>query len=60
MTHRFQLSLNGPVLAGEGHNTTQKTYLKISTYNYWPKMFLDFDKHKKFCIRCQQSKKSMN
>jgi len=31
-----------------GHNTTQKTYLKISTSNYWPRMFQDIEKQKKF------------
>ena len=44
----------------EGHNVTQKTYVKISTSYYWPKIFHDIDKHKNFCLRCQQRKKSTN
>ncbi len=38
-----------------GHNATQKTYLKISTFYYWPKMFPGIEKHKNFC---QQQKTS--
>jgi hypothetical protein len=41
-----------------GHNATLKTYLKISTSYYWMKTFQDFKKNAKFCIRCQQQKKS--
>jgi Integrase zinc binding domain len=44
----------------EGHNVTQKTYVKISTSYYWPKIFHYIDKHKNFCLRCQQRKKSTN
>jgi IS30 family transposase len=43
-----------------GHNATPKTYLKISTSYYWPKMLQDIEKHKHFCLRCQQRKKSNN
>ncbi len=43
-----------------GHNAMQKTYLKISTSYYWPKMFQDIEKHKNFCLICQQWKKSAN
>jgi IS30 family transposase len=43
-----------------GHNATHKTYLKISTSYYWPKMIQDIKKHKNFCLRCQQQKKSTN
>ncbi len=40
-----------------GHNATHKTYLKISSSYYWPKMIQDIEKHKNFCLRCQQQKK---
>jgi hypothetical protein len=43
-----------------GHNATHKTYLKISSSYYWPKMIQDIEKHKNFCLRCQQRKKSTN
>jgi Integrase zinc binding domain len=43
-----------------GHKATQKTYLKISTSYFWPKMFQDINKHKNVCLVCQQSKKSTN
>jgi len=43
-----------------GHNATHKMYLKISTLYYWPKMIQDNEKHKNFCHRCQQRKKSTN
>jgi hypothetical protein len=43
-----------------GHNATHKTYLKISTSYYWPKMIQDIERHKNFCLRCQQRKKSTN
>jgi hypothetical protein len=43
-----------------GQNATHKTYLKISTSYYWPKMIQDIEKHKNFCLRCQQRKKSTN
>jgi hypothetical protein len=39
-----------------GHNTTQKTYLQISTSYYWPKMLQDINKHKNICLSCQQRK----
>jgi hypothetical protein len=42
-----------------GHNATQKTYLKILTSYYWPKMFQEIEKHKNFCLQCQQRKKSI-
>jgi Integrase zinc binding domain len=38
----------------------KKTYLKISTSYYWPKMIEDIERHKNFCLRCQQQKKSTN
>jgi Integrase zinc binding domain len=40
-----------------GHNATQKTYLKISTSYFWPKMFHYIIDTK---IRCQQPKKSIS
>jgi IS30 family transposase len=43
-----------------GHNATHKTYLKISTSYFWPKMIQDIEKHKNFCLSCQQWKKSTN
>ena len=43
-----------------GHNATHKMYLKISTSYYWLKMFQDIQKHKTFCLCCQQQKKSTN
>jgi len=35
-----------------GHNVTQKTYLKISTSFYWPKIIQEIERHKNFCLRC--------
>ncbi len=43
-----------------GHNATHKTYLKISSSYYWPKMIQDIKKHKNFCLCCQQRKKLTN
>ncbi len=43
-----------------GHNAAHKTYLKISTSYFWPKMRQDIEKHQSFCLRCQQRKKSTN
>jgi Integrase zinc binding domain len=43
-----------------GHNATHKTYLKISTSYYWPKMIQDIERNKNFCLRCQQRKKYTN
>ncbi len=39
---------------------THKTYLKISTSYYWPKMIQDVERHKNVCLCCQQWKKSTN
>jgi hypothetical protein len=70
-THRLQLSSDGSLPASQvlqeamyeahesifgGHNATQKTYLKILTFYYWPKMFQEIEKHKNFCLQCQQRK----
>jgi hypothetical protein len=33
-----------------GHNAAHKTYLKISTSYFWPKMRQDFEHHQKFCL----------
>jgi hypothetical protein len=41
-----------------GHNATHKTYLKISTSYFWPKIRKDIERHKN--LRCQQRKKSTN
>ncbi len=43
-----------------GHNAMHKTYLKISTSYFWPKMIQDIERHKNFCLHCQQWKKTMN
>jgi len=43
-----------------GHNATHKTYLKISTSYFWPKMRQDSEHHQNYCLRCQQQKKSTN
>jgi hypothetical protein len=43
-----------------GHNAPHKTYLKMSTSYYWLKMIQDIEKHKNFCLPCQQQKKSTN
>jgi len=43
-----------------GHNATHKTYLKISTSYFWPKMRQDIEHHHSFCLRWQQRKKSTN
>ncbi len=43
-----------------GHNVAHKTYLKISTSYFWPKMRQDIERHQNFCLRCQQRKKSTN
>jgi hypothetical protein len=43
-----------------GHNAAHKTYLKISTSYFWPKMRQDIDWHQNFCLHCQQRKKSTN
>jgi RNase H-like domain found in reverse transcriptase/Integrase zinc binding domain len=43
-----------------GHNAAHKTYIKISTSSFWPKMRQDIERHQNFCLRCQQWKKSRN
>jgi hypothetical protein len=43
-----------------GHNATHKTYVKISSLYYWPKMIQDIKKHKNICLPWQQRKKSTN
>jgi len=43
-----------------GHNAVHKTYLKISTSYFWPKMRQDIERHQNYCLRCQQQKKSTN
>jgi IS30 family transposase len=41
-------------------NATHKTYLKISTSYFWPKVRQDIERHKNYCLQCQQRKKSTN
>jgi hypothetical protein len=41
-----------------GHNAALKTYIRISSSYYWPKLWTDILKHTKTCLRCQQRKKS--
>jgi len=43
-----------------GHNAPHKTYLKISTSYFWPKMRQDIERHLSYCLPCQQQKKSTN
>jgi Integrase zinc binding domain/Integrase core domain len=43
-----------------GHNAAHKTYIKISTSYFWPKMRQDIEHHQNFCLRCQQRKKLTN
>jgi transposase InsO family protein len=43
-----------------GHNAAHKTYIKISTSYFWPKMMQDIQRHQNYCLRCQQRKKSTN
>jgi hypothetical protein len=33
-----------------GHNAADKTYLKISTSYFWPKMKQDIDRHISYCL----------
>jgi hypothetical protein len=37
-----------------GHKAAHKTYLKISTSYFWPKMKQDINRHISYCLRCQQ------
>jgi transposase InsO family protein len=41
-----------------GHNAALKTYIRISSSYYWPKIYSDVLNHTKSCLRCQQRKKS--
>ncbi len=43
-----------------GHNTALKTYIRISSSYFWPKIYLDVLNHTKTCLRCQQRKRSTN
>jgi hypothetical protein len=43
-----------------GHNAAHKTYLKISTSYFWPKMRQDIERYQNFCLQCQERKKSTN
>ena len=41
-----------------GHNAALKTYIRISSSYYWPKIYSDVLNHTKSCLRCQLRKKS--
>ena len=41
-----------------GHNAALKSYIRISSSYYWPKLWTDILKHTKTCLCCQQRKKS--
>jgi len=41
-----------------GHNEALKTYIRISSSYFWPKMYIDILNHTKTCLRCQQREKS--
>ncbi len=45
-------------LALEGHNAALKTYIRISSSYFWPKIYTDVLNHTKTCFRCQQRKSS--
>ncbi len=41
-----------------GHNAALKTYIRILSSYYWPKLWTDILNHNKTCLRCQRRKKS--
>jgi hypothetical protein len=41
-----------------GHNAALKTYIRILSSYYWPKLWSDILQHTKTCLKCQQRKKS--
>jgi hypothetical protein len=43
-----------------GHNAAQKTDIRLTSSYYWPKIYSDILKLTKTCLKCQQSKKSMD
>ncbi len=43
-----------------GHNAELKTYIRISSSYFWPKIYTDVLNHTKTCFRCQQRKSSTN
>ncbi len=43
-----------------GHNATLKTYIRISSSYFWPKIYTDVLNHTKTCFRCQQRKSLTN
>ncbi len=43
-----------------GHNAALKTYIRISSSYFWPKIYTDVLNHTKTCFRCQQRKPSTN
>jgi hypothetical protein len=43
-----------------GHNAALKTYIRISSSYFWPKIYIDVLNHTKTCFRYQQRKSSTN
>ena len=41
-----------------GHNAALKTYIRLTSSYYWPRIYSDILKHTKTCLRCQQRKSS--
>jgi hypothetical protein len=41
-----------------GHNAALKTYIRISSSYFWPKIYTDVLNHTKTCFQCQQRKSS--
>jgi hypothetical protein len=43
-----------------GHNAALKTYIRLTSSYYWPRVYSDILKHTKTCLCCQQQKSSMD
>ena len=41
-----------------GHTATLKTYIRLTTSYYWPRIYSDILKHTKTCLTCQRQKSS--
>jgi hypothetical protein len=41
-----------------GHNAALKTYIRLTSSYYWPRIYSDILWHTKTCLRCQQRKSS--
>jgi hypothetical protein len=41
-----------------GHDATLKTYMKILSSYYWPRIYQDVKKHVQTCLTCQQRKQT--